>query len=70
MGDQSKLIIKDTMVKSVITVKPETTIREVKEIMRLKNIAGMPVVDKQKKLVGIISIADVFQAMDDDCLDA
>lgn len=70
MGDQSKLIIKDTMVKSVITVKPETTIREVKEIMRLKNIAGMPVVDKKRKLVGIVSIADVFQAMDDDCLDA
>lgn len=70
MGEQSKLIVKDTMVKGVISVKPETTMREVKEIMRLKSIAGMPVVDKKRKLVGVISIADVFQAMDDDCLDA
>lgn len=67
---QSKLIVRDTMVKGVISVKPDTTMREVKEIMRLKSIAGMPVVDEQRKLVGVISIADVFQAMDDDCLDA
>ncbi|MDK2823333.1 MAG: hypothetical protein PWQ67_2183 [Clostridia bacterium] len=66
---QSKLIIEDMMSTCVITVSPEMTMREAKEIMRLKNISGMPVIDDKKKLIGIVTIADVIQALDDQKLD-
>lgn len=66
---QSKLIIEDMMSTCVITVSPEMTMREAKEIMRLKNISGMPVIDDKKKLIGIVTIADVIQALDEQKLD-
>jgi CBS domain-containing protein/anti-sigma regulatory factor (Ser/Thr protein kinase) len=58
------------MTTQVITVYPEKTMREAKEIMRLKNISGMPVVDSSQRLIGILTIADVIQALDDQKLDA
>lgn len=67
---QSQIIVQDMMSTNLITVSPEMTMAEVKEIMRLKSISGMPVVDKQKRLLGIVSIADVIQALDDRSLDA
>jgi len=69
LGLQSKLQIEDMMTTCVITVSPQMTMREAKEIMRLKNISGMPVVDDNKRLLGIVSIADVIQALDDQVLD-
>jgi CBS domain-containing protein/anti-sigma regulatory factor (Ser/Thr protein kinase) len=66
---QSKLRIEDMMTTGVITVLPEMTMREAKEIMRLKNISGMPVVNGSKRLIGIVTIADVIQALDDQKLD-
>lgn len=57
------------MTTCVITVSPDMTMREAKEIMRLKNISGTPVVDNSRRLLGIVSIADVIQALDDQVLD-
>jgi len=42
-----------------VTVNPKIPVTRVREIMRLQNISGVPVVDDDKRLVGIITKRDM-----------
>lgn len=53
------MLAKDIMTKNVIVVTEETTIDEVSKIFVEKNISGLPVVNAQNKLVGVISEGDL-----------
>jgi CBS domain-containing protein len=44
---------RDVMVTSVITVKPNLSVREAAKIFLERRISAVPVVDEQGKLVGI-----------------
>jgi CBS domain-containing protein len=55
------LKIKDVMTKDVISVKKETPIYEAMEIMRKKDITGMPVIEDDMTLVGVITEKDVLR---------
>ncbi len=55
------MIVKDVMKKTVISVEPETTVPEAKELMNKNNISKLPVI-KGGKLVGIITKNDLLQA--------
>ena len=55
------LKIKDIMTKNVISVKRETPIYDAMEIMRKKDITGMPVVEDDMTLVGVITEKDVLR---------
>lgn len=52
---------KDVMTAPVITVRPETPVREVSGLMLEHRISGLPVVDEDGKLVGIITESDLLQ---------
>jgi len=53
---------KDIMTSDVITVKLNSTVEEVAKIFIEKKISGVPVVDEEQRIVGIISEGDlVFQ---------
>ncbi len=52
---------KDIMTQNVISVKKETPIYEAMEIMRKNDITGMPVVEDDMTLVGIITEKDVLR---------
>jgi CBS domain-containing protein len=52
--------IEDIMTKDVITVNKETTIQEAIKIIVLKNITGLPVVNDNMQLLGILSEKDVM----------
>jgi CBS domain-containing protein len=56
------LPIQHVMKKDVITVTPDTTIRQLKEILKSNRISGVPVLDTGR-LVGIISIEDLIKAL-------
>ena len=58
----SKIKVRDVMVKNHITINPDATIESAAIIMRDKKIGGLPVVEK-KKLVGIITENDIFEAL-------
>jgi CBS domain-containing protein/anti-sigma regulatory factor (Ser/Thr protein kinase) len=58
-----ELRVQEVMTRDVITVTPQTPMRELKEILRLRQISGAPVVDGDK-LVGVISLADLIQALE------
>ncbi|MDI6855185.1 MAG: CBS domain-containing protein [Candidatus Thermoplasmatota archaeon] len=57
------MLVKDVMTKYVITLAPENTIREASEKLASKNISGAPVVDKNNKVMGILSEADILRVL-------
>jgi CBS domain-containing protein len=52
----------DAMTRAVITVTPQTTMAEFREILRVRRITGTPVMENGQ-LVGIISIEDLIKAL-------
>lgn len=59
----SKIKIKDIMTGDPITVPPDYTIEETAEILLNKKINGVPVVDSQGGIVGVITQTDIFKAL-------
>ena len=55
------LNVENIMTKEVITVKQETPIYEAMEVMRKNDITGMPVIDDDMTLVGVITEKDVLR---------
>ena len=51
--------VQEIMTKNVLTVRPQTTVREVAELLVSHKISGLPVVDDAGKLVGIITNRDL-----------
>jgi CBS domain-containing protein/anti-sigma regulatory factor (Ser/Thr protein kinase) len=56
--------VKEVMTSEVVTVSPDTTMRELMRILRTKKISGVPVVDGGD-LIGIISLEDLVKAVAD-----
>ncbi len=56
-------IAKDIMVKDVITVKTDTPILEAMELVAKHDISGLPVVDADMNLLGIVSEKDMINAL-------
>jgi CBS domain-containing protein len=52
---------RDLMSTKVVTVKPDTPVREIAALMVEKHISGVPVVDDNDALVGIISEGDLLR---------
>ena len=52
--------IKDVMTAPALTVGTETSIKEVASILVERNISGLPVVDAQGAVVGVVSEADIL----------
>ncbi len=57
--------IENIMTKEVITVKRDTAIQETIRIMVENNITGLPVVDDQMQLIGVISEKDIMMLLYD-----
>lgn len=52
---------RDLMTTNVVTVKPDTKVRDVAALMLEKHISGVPVLDDNGKLVGMISEGDLLR---------
>ena len=57
-----KELVKDWMSPEVVTITPDTTLPEAHQIMTNEEIRRLPVVDKDGRLVGIVTIGDVRSA--------
>lgn len=51
----------DVMTRDVITVKKETTIRELAELFARHRISSAPVVDNDGRLIGIVTETDLIE---------
>ena len=59
----SEIKIKDIMTKKVMTIKETETVEKAAVIMLENNFGGLPVVDEDNKLVGIITDTDIFKVL-------
>ena len=56
------------MIVSPMTMSPTNTVRDAKEVVTKYNIGGLPVVDKNNKLIGIVTNRDLKYLSDDEAL--
>jgi CBS domain-containing protein len=57
------LYARDVMTRTVISVKPDTTVAEIADVMERSAVKRVPVVDARNRLVGIISRRDLVAAV-------
>ncbi len=57
----SILKVKDFMIQDVVSIKPDATIKELLKLLTNHHIGGVPVVDNQNKLIGIVSDGDIIR---------
>ncbi len=58
----SKELVRDWMSSDVITIGPEMTLPQTHQLMAKEEIRRLPVVDKEGRLIGIVSLGDVRSA--------
>ena len=56
------MLVKDVMTTNVITVHRDTSLREAATTLIAQRISGLPVVDEENRVVGILSEADFLKA--------
>ena len=54
----------DIMSSHVVEISADKKIAHAKELMKIKKISGIPVVDEKRRLIGIISIEDIIHALE------
>lgn len=59
----SQLTVEKVMTRKVITIRPETSIIDAAEIMLRNKVSGLPVVDDQGQLVGMLTESDIFKML-------
>jgi acetoin utilization protein AcuB len=59
----SKIKISDIMTRTPITVPDDYTVEETAQLLMERNISGVPVVDSDGKLAGIITRNDLFKIL-------
>jgi CBS domain-containing protein len=64
MGEKQVLKVKDIMSKNVITVTAATPVSEVIDLVLEKRINGVPVIDANGRLCGILTITNLFRMLD------
>jgi acetoin utilization protein AcuB len=59
----SEIKVKDIMTSKVYTLTPEDTVERAAVLMRDKRIGGLPIVDADNRLVGVITESDVLDVL-------
>ena len=58
------MIARDIMTRRVYTTCAEASVQEVAQLLSRKNISGVPVIDKNGKMIGIVTEADIIGKVD------
>ncbi|TIH14745.1 CBS domain-containing protein [Marinifilum sp. JC120] len=59
----SEIKVKDIMTRKLVSVSVEDTVEKAAVIMEENKIGGLPIVDAEKRCVGIITNTDVFKVL-------
>jgi CBS domain-containing protein len=52
--------VRDVMTRDVFLARPDTPVHRIAQIMRDRNVSGVPVVDAEQRVVGIVSELDLI----------
>jgi CBS domain-containing protein len=55
------MIAREIMTSKVYTVSPEASVQEAAQLLAREHISGVPVVDKDGKIIGVITEADIIR---------
>ena len=58
--EEVAMIARDIMTRTVYTISPEASVQEVAQLLSRKSISGVPVIDKEGKIMGIVTEADII----------
>ena len=59
LDEEEGLLAKNIMTRKVFTVAPETSVEDIRQILLSNRISGVPVVDPNNRVVGIVSESDI-----------
>jgi CBS domain-containing protein len=59
--DRGARLVRDAMQLTVVSVVPEMTVRELIHVLLENSISGVPVLDRDGKTIGVVSMTDVLQ---------
>jgi CBS domain-containing protein/anti-sigma regulatory factor (Ser/Thr protein kinase) len=59
-----QLKVKDVMTTAVLTADKKQTLRHIQALLRENKVTGLPIVEDELNLVGIVSIEDIIMALD------
>lgn len=62
-SNPEKILVKDSMIKIIATVSPEASLKSAIEVMMVNKYGCLPVIDKEHKLVGMVSEADLLSKL-------
>lgn len=57
-----KILVKDVMTRTVIAIKEDSDINEAARVFSEGNVSGLPVVDNENSVIGVITEADILSA--------
>jgi CBS domain-containing protein len=63
MRNVEQLFVRDLMTADVVTVTPGTSVRDAARLLLEQRISGLPVIDQENRLVGIVTEADFLSVM-------
>jgi len=55
------MLVKDVMTKKVVSVTPDAGIAEIAQLLLKHHISGVPVIDEEERLVGVVSEGDLMR---------
>ena len=58
------MIARDIMTRTVCTIRPQASAQEAAQLLSQKRISGLPVVDENSKIIGIVTEADIISKVD------
>ncbi|RME43544.1 MAG: CBS domain-containing protein [Chloroflexi bacterium] len=58
--ESEKRRVRDIMTKDVVTVYPETSVSEIARLMSEHDISGLPVVDEDDRVLGVVTELDMI----------
>lgn len=56
-------LVREIMTGDPITIRPETLVRDAARIMIEKKVSGLPVVDANNRVVGLVTESDIFRML-------
>ncbi|KUK94049.1 MAG: Putative signal transduction protein with CBS domain [Thermotogales bacterium 46_20] len=58
----------ELMNPNVLTMSKDRTLWHTKELMRIRKISGVPIVDQKRRLIGLVSIEDIIVALENELI--
>ncbi len=57
------MLVRQVMSKKVLTITPDFTFQKIVKFLSKHNVSGVPVVNKKKRVIGVISEKDLFHKL-------